>query len=344
MAEMHVDRASLVTDVTVSTTAELLMRLYSHAHTLRGDFVPAASQIAAAPEGHDEALSWFFGDDFALGGNLAIHALVQGWHDSHSLLLGLRQSSDAEVVSGLLRPTSATSAEIRRRNHLVGRICEGRTDGVNDLIAQCVADGFERETIRRVLTSPQQAVSRLLALVEAAARLFSDEAEMRARLTSTAHEIEDVLEGAPDLHGELAQVTGGWTIKDAEGYHIQLVPNEAIRPFMLQRVVIGDCAIVVFAPPGPQGRSLAEVAEAFKTLGNVQRLTILQNLVALPATGQDLAQLLDLSEATIHHHTSALRSAGLITSEREGVRVYHHVSSEALIVLLQDLRRVVFGK
>ncbi|WP_347670294.1 metalloregulator ArsR/SmtB family transcription factor [Micromonospora sp. B11E3] len=344
MRKLNVDRAPLVTDVTVSTTAELLMRMYSYAHTLRGDFVPAASQIAPAPEGHEEALSWFFGDDFALGGNLAVHAFIQGWHDSHSLLLGLRQSSDAEVVSGLLRPPSATPAEIRRRNHLVSRICAGRTDGVNDLIAQCVAEGFERETLSRVLTSPQQAVSQLVALVEAAAQLFSDEVEVQERLTRTVHEIEAVLESTPDLHGELAQVTGGWTIKDAEGYHIQLVPNEAIRPFMLQRVVLGDCAIVVFAPPGPQGRSLAEVAEAFKTLGNIQRLTILRNLVALPATGQDLAQLLDLSEATIHHHTSALRSAGLITSEREGVRVYHHASSEALIDLLQDLRRVVFDR
>jgi ArsR family transcriptional regulator len=78
-------------------------------------------------------------------------------------------------------------------------------------------------------------------------------------------------------------------------------------------------------------------------LGNVQRLNILRNIATLPATGQDLAELLGLSEATTHHHTSALRGAGLISSERDGIRVYHHASKERLSDLLDDVRRTVFG-
>lgn len=56
---------------------------------------------------------------------------------------------------------------------------------------------------------------------------------------------------------------------------------------------------------------------------------------ARPATGHTLAQTLSLTGATIHHHTSRLRAAGLLTSTRAANRVYHTSRPQLLDRLFQ---------
>lgn len=325
-----------------STASELLLRLYSEAYGRRGEIMYTPSGPQLVSEEHETALEWFFGDESALSNNLAAAAATEGWLRPDTMIEALRQRSTTWTVCTLLGLTSATPAEIRRRNQMIGQLINGRSDVASELIAQSVADGFEAASVSRLLAEPEQGVQALVKLLDDAAERFVDEGEVRARLEARAEVLRAQFAATTDLRSELSRATGGWTLADPEGYNIVLAPSEAIHPYIIHRMCVGDSAIVLFSSHAGAGRDLADLAEAFKVLGNVQRLTILRMVVDAPKTGQELAKLLGLSEATIHHHTTALRSSGLITSEREAHRLYHRTTPESLHELMNDLRRVLF--
>ncbi|WP_166680193.1 winged helix-turn-helix domain-containing protein [Kribbella sp. VKM Ac-2566] len=68
-------------------------------------------------------------------------------------------------------------------------------------------------------------------------------------------------------------------------------------------------------------------------------MEILRLASQAPITGHALARALGLTEATVHHHTSLLRAAGLITSHRDTHRVYLTAVPGALDRLFDELRR-----
>lgn len=75
------------------------------------------------------------------------------------------------------------------------------------------------------------------------------------------------------------------------------------------------------------------LAQMFKALGDPVRLRLL-SLIASHSGGEacvcDISGTFDLSQPTISHHLKALRSAGLLDSERRGSWVYYRVIPEAL--------------
>ncbi|WP_374111293.1 ArsR/SmtB family transcription factor [Nocardia sp. JCM 34519.1] len=91
------------------------------------------------------------------------------------------------------------------------------------------------------------------------------------------------------------------------------------------------CCTTLSAPL--DAAAAAELASAFKALGDPVRLRLLSLIAA--AGGEEvcvceLTPAFDLSQPTISHHLKVLREAGLLTSERRGTWVYYRVVPAAL--------------
>ncbi|WP_328480756.1 metalloregulator ArsR/SmtB family transcription factor [Streptomyces sp. NBC_00377] len=78
----------------------------------------------------------------------------------------------------------------------------------------------------------------------------------------------------------------------------------------------------------------AELAKAFKALGDPVRLRLLSMIASRGEGGEvcvcELTPAFDLSQPTISHHLKLLRQAGLIDCERRGTWVYYWVLPAAL--------------
>jgi ArsR family transcriptional regulator len=94
------------------------------------------------------------------------------------------------------------------------------------------------------------------------------------------------------------------------------------------------CAAITAGPIGPA--QAAELAPAFKALGDPARLTLL-SMIASAAGGEicvcDLTPAFELSGPTISHHLRVLREAGLIDCQRRGTWVYYWVLPSRLAAL-----------
>lgn len=107
--------------------------------------------------------------------------------------------------------------------------------------------------------------------------------------------------------------------------------------------VIDTTAPVCCAPvaAGPMSDADAlEIALRLKALADPVRVRIVSYLFSSASgeeTSGDLATVLGLSESTVSHHLGQLRKAGLVLSDRRGMRVYHRVRPEALQALCTAL-------
>lgn len=80
------------------------------------------------------------------------------------------------------------------------------------------------------------------------------------------------------------------------------------------------------------------MAERLKSLSDQRRLEILKALKVKPRYGQELAELLGLTPATISHHMNCLVSDGFVTVDRQGVRGNYSLNEKNLDGFLQSLR------
>lgn len=94
------------------------------------------------------------------------------------------------------------------------------------------------------------------------------------------------------------------------------------------------CAPVSAAPMGDD--AALEVALRLKALADPVRIKLMSILLTT-ADGAvctcDLATGVELAESTVSHHLGQLRKAGMVTSERRGMNVYHSARSDALDAL-----------
>ena len=92
-------------------------------------------------------------------------------------------------------------------------------------------------------------------------------------------------------------------------------------------------------PPDPA----VEWADRFQALADPNRLRLLSLLGRRPHFGEELAEGLGLSPATITHHVRTLRQCGLVGSRREGRYVLHALARDAITdcsQFLSDLPRL----
>jgi ArsR family transcriptional regulator len=109
---------------------------------------------------------------------------------------------------------------------------------------------------------------------------------------------------------------------------------------MPKTLPVMDMSAPVCCPPvaaGPvDGDAALAIALRLKALADPVRVTLL-SLLFSSQTGElcscDLAATVELAESTVSHHLSQLRRAGLLESERRGMKVYHRPRRDALVAL-----------
>ncbi len=83
----------------------------------------------------------------------------------------------------------------------------------------------------------------------------------------------------------------------------------------------------------------AQLADAFKTLGDENRIRIIEMLTEGEKTGSELLSQLSLSQPTLSHHMKLLCDASLVTMRKSGKWVYYSLSQKELA----DLSKVIDG-
>lgn len=84
----------------------------------------------------------------------------------------------------------------------------------------------------------------------------------------------------------------------------------------------------------------SQFARIGKVLGSANRLEIIEYLAQGERSVDSLAQVSGLSVANTSQHLQQLRQAGLVTTRKEGQRVYYRLSGDDVVNLLDSLRSV----
>lgn len=83
-----------------------------------------------------------------------------------------------------------------------------------------------------------------------------------------------------------------------------------------------------------------QFARVGKALSNANRLELLEFLAQGSRSVESLANVAKLSIANTSQHLQQLRQSGLVTSRKEGLKVYYSLSGDDVIALLDTLRGV----
>lgn len=74
--------------------------------------------------------------------------------------------------------------------------------------------------------------------------------------------------------------------------------------------------------------------DTFKALSDATRREIIQMLRAGPLSAGDIGTHFNVSGATISHHLSVLREAGLVLDDRQGKYIYYELNMSVVDELL----------
>jgi DNA-binding transcriptional ArsR family regulator len=89
--------------------------------------------------------------------------------------------------------------------------------------------------------------------------------------------------------------------------------------------------------PGPLAEDHVDVAvEIFRMLADRTRVRILWTLMGGELPVGDLTVALDRPQALVSQHLAKLRMARLVTTRRDGSRVYYRLSNEHVRALVRD--------
>ena len=84
-------------------------------------------------------------------------------------------------------------------------------------------------------------------------------------------------------------------------------------------------------------------ADVFSVLAHPARLQILELLRAGEVCVCHIQATLGRRQAYISQHLIALRQAGLVTSRKDGLRVYYQVSDPRIFAVLDSMQRMAYG-
>jgi DNA-binding transcriptional ArsR family regulator len=102
---------------------------------------------------------------------------------------------------------------------------------------------------------------------------------------------------------------------------------EMMQPPQTSEVIEPGAIVPEIAPP-------ETYQDVYRLLADPARWTLIQLLVAAPRYGQELAELLGLSIATVSHHLNGLKRLDLVDIRREEHRLYYHLRTDRLRALL----------
>lgn len=78
--------------------------------------------------------------------------------------------------------------------------------------------------------------------------------------------------------------------------------------------------------------------ETLKILANQKRLEIVQLLQNKELTVTEMVGMLGMPQANISQHLSLLRQVRIVTTRKDGLRVYYRLSDERVIAVVRELR------
>lgn len=322
--------------VAAGTAYELLCLMYRQVQASHGyPPLPPAFAKLAPPKRLWPGIEWFFGGDIALGMNIISLACRRGWDSAEDLTDGLTELNPNDLIQAMLRPPEATRQQLRQRTRDVTAFLRYRS-GRAQLLASLQQEGFDAGAVEALLGEPADAAHAFTHLIGDYTRFSQQhQALVEAPLNQAARAAETIL-ARHSLPEALQQLCPGWKLQDPLAFtSITVIPSQALAPFLSARLTWRHEALIIYPAPSGQRPGLEELAAALQALADPQRLEILRLCMARPVTGHTLAQTLGLTGATIHHHTSRLRAAGLLTSTRAANRVYHTSRPQLLEHLFQ---------
>lgn len=86
-----------------------------------------------------------------------------------------------------------------------------------------------------------------------------------------------------------------------------------------------------------QGKDFGEAARLLKVMGHPVRLKIICGLIGEPANGSQIARDLEVPISTLAQHLRALRTAGVLVEEKNGVEVIFRVADGRIPGILRVL-------
>jgi DNA-binding transcriptional ArsR family regulator len=86
-----------------------------------------------------------------------------------------------------------------------------------------------------------------------------------------------------------------------------------------------------------QVKDFAEASRLLKVLGHPIRLKIVCGLLGEPANGSEISRQLGVPISTLAQHLRALRIAGVLTEDKQGVEVIFHVADRRVPGILKVL-------
>ena len=102
------------------------------------------------------------------------------------------------------------------------------------------------------------------------------------------------------------------------------------------------------APPSLDPAALREAAgeavAALKLLGNEDRLLLLCQLASGEMCVSDMEAALDIRQPTLSQQLAVLRTEGVVTTRRDGKRIYYQIADPRLLSILEVLFRLYCPK
>ncbi|MBL0650379.1 ArsR/SmtB family transcription factor [Aeromonas caviae] len=82
---------------------------------------------------------------------------------------------------------------------------------------------------------------------------------------------------------------------------------------------------------------VAELADLFRLLGDTTRMRIVLRCVKEPVSVSDIAASLDISQSLVSHHLRLLKSARVVTADRQGKQVFYVASDHHILRMLSNM-------
>ena len=333
------------TTVLTSTAVEAVGRLYYAAHVAQGDFeqLPDRGEYLEFDEAVRPALLRYFGADFSVGMSLAGLAVREGWGTTRELIDGVRQLGRDEFVEALLSSTTLEEKDATATSRAVREALRDPSAMASAARRIASRNAYRRADVEYVLTHPHEASQEILALLTQSAQ-HVDEQSAHSTLALHAASTATLVESL-GREKALLRLTGGWTLRDPH-QSVILVPTQSLGPLVITRLLDDGQIAVMYGPPRDRAKefSAADVVAVSRALSNEQRLAILAEIRIEPASGQTLAKRLGLTQATVHYHTSMLRSAGLISTMRDARSVLHVLDRDRVPEALSGIAKVILGE
>lgn len=208
----------------------------------------------------------------------------------------------------------------------------------------------ERLLLLQIYWDPEPHLAKLETYLAETIKLLRDCAVSIKALTASFHSQWTELLKNTDIYSFLRNQTGisldenslGYCICPTAAYYhscVLVISDEETRPRSRDLFYVG--IITADAMPCDDGKSTLKTdpTQYLKLLSDKSKLDILTMIKDERAYGAELARRMNLTNATISHHMSALLDAGFVRLEKENTRLYYSSNKEKLKELLDILRQ-----